>query len=342
MKKGKVSEAVLKRSVLRPFALAGVLDPESAAFGEDCAFFSSYGEGNFPDKKNGRQDPGFLCATTVGTVGGLTDRTLAMLAAETANNLSTGGAELAWLMVDILYPLGWKEEGLKALTKELARVCSMLSARIAGGHTQICEAVDRPAVSLTGFGFLQPGRGGRTAELQPGWDLVMTGWAGLGGTAVIARQMEEQLKKRYPYFLIDQAKEFDQRLLIGEAARAASRFGVRAMHDVSQGGIFAALWEMSECAGVGLEVDLKKIPIRQETIEICECFGLNPYQLYGQGSLLIGTEMGDTLVLQLAELGIPAAVIGKTTAGNDRILKNGEDIRFLDRPAQDALWILEP
>lgn len=340
MKKGKVSEAVLKRSVLRPFAQTGVLDAASASFGEDCAFFSFWGGEKSPDVK--AQAPGILCATAVGTAGGCIDRTLSMLVAEIANNLSTGGAELTWLMLDILYPQGWEEAGLKAVTKELAQVCERLSVRIAGGHTQISEAVNFPAVTLTGFGFLQEGTRKRTANLKPGWDLVMTGYAGWGGTAVIARRMEEQLKKRYPYFLVQQAKEFDQRLLIGEAARAASRFGAGAMHDVSQGGIFGALWEMSECAGVGLEVDLKKIPIRQETIEICEFFGLNPYQLYGQGSLLIGTEKGDTLVLQLAELGILAAVIGKTTAGNDRILKNGEDIRFLDRPAQDALWILKP
>ena len=44
------------------------------------------------------------------------------------------------------------------------------------------------------------------------------------------------------------------------------------MHDVTEGGIFGALWEMAEASGVGLEIDLKKIPIRQETVEVCEFF----------------------------------------------------------------------
>ena len=48
--------------------------------------------------------------------------------------------------------------------------------------------------------------------------------------------------------------------------------GVRAMHDVTTGGIFGALWELAEASGVGLEIELKKIPIRQETVEICEFF----------------------------------------------------------------------
>lgn len=72
--------------------------------------------------------------------------------------------------------------------------------------------------------------------------------------------------------------------------------GVSAMHDVTEGGIFGALWEMAEASGVGLCVDLKKIPIRQETIEICEFFNLNPYQLISSGSMLIGTDHGSQLV----------------------------------------------
>lgn len=62
------------------------------------------------------------------------------------------------------------------------------------------------------------------------------------------------------------------------------------MHDLSQGGIFTALWEMAERAGVGLEVDLKRIPVKQETIELCEYFDINPYNLYSAGALLIGTD----------------------------------------------------
>ena len=113
------------------------------------------------------------------------------------------------------------------------------------------------------------------------------------------------------------------------------------MHDVSQGGVFGALWEMSERAGVGLHVELKKIPVRQETIEICNYFDINPYQMYGQGALLFGTDRGEALVTELRAKRIPAAVIGRTTQGNDRVIRNGGEIRFLDRPAQDALWGLK-
>lgn len=337
MKKGKVSEAVLKRSVLRPLALAGVL-AGGAGFGEDCGLF---------EWKNGRET--LASATVCGTLGGPCDRSFEMLLASVINNLITAGTETEGIMLDVLFPAGCEEKELKELMKAAAESCRKFQVLVGGGHTEISDALLRPMVSVTGWGA-----GGQAKEeisrgkeenpaisgLQPEQDLVMTGWIGLAGTAILARNYEAELLKRYPFSLVDTARGFEQLVLIREAARAGSRFGVSAMHDVSQGGIFGALWEMADRAGVGLEVDLKRIPVRQETIEICEFFGLNPYQLYGQGALLLGTCRGEALVSCLASRGIPAAVIGRTGAGNDRVIRNGEDVRFLDRPCQDMLWTL--
>ena len=115
-------------------------------------------------------------------------------------------------------------------------------------------------------------------------------------------------------------------------------YGVSAMHDITEGGVFGALWEMAEGAGVGLDVDLKKIPIRQETVELCECFGLNPYILMSSGSMMIAADDGHELVRKLEQAGIHAVVVGRTNSGNDRILRNGEDVRYLDKPQPDELY----
>ena len=87
------------------------------------------------------------------------------------------------------------------------------------------------------------------------------------------------MKKRLPVSIVDESQKFASLLSVVKDSRVAMQVGVSAMHDVTEGGIFGALWEMAEASGVGLCVDLKKIPIRQETIEICEFFNLNPYQL---------------------------------------------------------------
>ena len=110
------------------------------------------------------------------------------------------------------------------------------------------------------------------------------------------------------------------------------------MHDVTEGGIFGALWEMAEASGVGLEIDLKKIPIRQETIEICEFFDLNPYKLISSGSMLMASEKGYDLARELEKEGIKATVIGKFTSSNDRVVVNDGEISYLEPPKTDELY----
>ena len=117
----------------------------------------------------------------------------------------------------------------------------------------------------------------------------------------------------------------------------AGHFGISAVHDISFGGIFAALWEMAERAGTGLLADLKKIPIRQESVEICEFYEVNPYQLTSAGALLIAADDGDGLCKALWEVGINAQVIGSLRAGNDRIIVNEDEERFLDMPQADEI-----
>lgn len=191
-----------------------------------------------------------------------------------------------------------------------------------------------------GAGFWQrAGNGGKgSGRAAAGDGLVLTKWIALAGTAALAVQKEEELGKRFPLSLIKNARGFAALMPVLPEARIAVSTGAHAMHDLSQGGVFGALWEMAERADVGLDIDLKRIPIRQETVEICEYFDLNPYNLYSAGSLLIGTREPETLVQALVRSGISASVIGCATERNERIIRNGEDVRFLDRPAQDEWY----
>ena len=114
--------------------------------------------------------------------------------------------------------------------------------------------------------------------------------------------------------------------------------GVSAMHDVTEGGVFGALWELGEASGVGITAHLDKIPIKQETIEVCEVFHLNPYMLISSGSKMIGCEKGNLLVEKLNEAGINAAVIGRATEGNDRIIVSKDETRYIGPAGSDELY----
>lgn len=47
---------------------------------------------------------------------------------------------------------------------------------------------------------------------------------------------------------------------------------------------------------------------------------------------------GEGLVQKMALEGIPSAVIGRTTSGKERTLRNGEEVRYLDKPQMDEMY----
>ena len=255
----------------------------------------------------------------------------------TANDLASSGAEPVGILTCVILPPRTREKKLHDLMEEIILAANSLHIEVMGGHTEISDVVNRPVITVTGVGKVHKDKLVSTGGLQPGDDLVMTKWAGLEGTSIIAEEKREELLTRIPEQLIDAAAAMREYISVVPEAAVAVDAGVTAMHDVTEGGIYGALWEV-EASGVGIIADLDKIPIRQETIELCEFYDINPYMLISSGCMLIGTPHGNMLVDRLAEHGIPAAVIGRATEGNDRIIRSGGETRFLEPAGSDQLY----
>ena len=324
MKIGKLSEPILIRSVLKQVKHRRDEVLVGPAVGQDCAVVEIG-----PDEV-------FVMSTDpiTGTVKDLGSHCIHV----TANDLAAGGAEPVGVMLTVMLPNNTKETELKEIIHDAEEVCQSLNMEILGGHTEITNVVRQPLVSVTGVGKMKRSQVVTTGDIKPEQDIVLTKWIGLEATAILAKEKEEELAKRFPAGLVDIAKEFSQYLSVVPESKIAMAHGISSMHDVTEGGVFGALWEMVNGAGLGMEVELKKIPIRQETVEICEYFGLNPYLIMSSGSMMITTDDGNALVRKLEKEGIHATIIGRTTAGNDKILLNGEEVRYLDKPQPDELY----
>ena len=107
--------------------------------------------------------------------------------------------------------------------------------------------------------------------------------------------------------------------------------------EIGEGGILSALWNMAEELRTGLEIRLRDIPIRQETIEILERFDLNPYYALSDGAYLAVTSHGDELLAAVSGAGLTCDEIGELRPGIARTVINGESIRYLDRPQPEEL-----
>lgn len=171
-------------------------------------------------------------------------------------------------------------------------------------------------------------------------ELILTRWIALAGTAAAAERYADRLRQRFPAALINEAKAFAGLANTKEDEAAAKKAGAEGVWQLGEGGIFSALWRMAEERKTGLWIDVRAIPIRQETVEICEFFDMNPYYLQSEGALLLLTRDGYAAAERLKSAGLPAAVIGRTEKGNDRILYNQGNCRYLDRPQRDEIYKL--
>ena len=324
LKTGKVPESVLKRSIIKQIRTKRDEIVVGAGVGEDCAAIALAADELF--------------VTSTDPITGTGHDIGALSVHVTANDIASSGAEVIGIMLSILLPEGCEESELKSVMQQVEEVCGRLNIQTVGGHTEVTSVVNQPVITATGIGKVKRDKLVTTAGARPGDDVVITKWIGLEGTSIIAKEDEEHLLSRFPASMVETAKGFEQYLSVVPDAGYAVKIGVTAMHDVTEGGVFGALWEVAEASGVGLEIELLDIPVRQETVEICEEYGISPYQLISSGSMLITTKNGAEVVKALKDAGINAAVIGKVTEGNDRILRNGDEIRYLTPPAADELY----
>ncbi len=324
MKIGKIPETVLKRSVFKQIKHRREEVIVKPGVGEDCSVLDL--------------GPNQMLVLSTDPITGTANEIGTLAVHITANDIASSGAELIGIMLTIILPDGARESDLREMMQEIERACSELNMEVIGGHTEVSAAVRQPIVTVTGVGKIQKDSLITTAGLKPGQELVMTKWAGLEGTAIIAGEKEEELKTKYTSDFIQGAKDFMKHISVVKEARIGKNLGVTAMHDVTEGGIYGALWEIAAASKVGLKIDLKKIPIKQETVEICEFYDLNPYLLISSGCMLMGTNNGNELVEELAKAGISAAVIGRVTDGHERIIVNDEEMRYIEPPKSDELY----
>ena len=282
------------------------------------------------------------------------------------NRLAAGQCRAGSFSPFLLLPPGTQEETLRDLYRQICRAAFASGLEVTGGYVEVTDAVNRPVVTgeMTGkTSFSQ----GHPAADPDGWDIIAAGEAGLEGTFLLVSLFPEELQKRFPMSILVRMEQVCHRLCIlpaariiagvspdGEqpacqtasagpgdhekAVRTAGEQPAAYMVSLSAGGIFAGLWELASKTGCGLDVDLPAIPLLQETIEITDHFGINPYMMRSEGCLLAAVPDGERVVRDLRRADITASRIGVLRKNTkDKIIRSGEEIRSLDRPRTDTL-----
>ena len=323
MKIGKIPESVLKRSVFkqirtkRPEVLVG------AGVGEDCAVMKL------------AEDEVFVLSTDPITG---TAKDMGELAVHvTANDLASAGAEPVGMLLTVLLPPESEEALLEERMSGAIRAAEERNIEILGGHTEVTDAVVKPVISAAVIGKTRNRKILSTGGAKAGQDVIMTKWAGTEGTAILAKEWEEGLRQYLTEEELQNAQAMKAYLSVGKESEIAFAYGATAMHDATEGGVLGAVWEVAECSGLGVDVFVEKIPVKEETKKICKAMGIDYLGLISSGTMIIAAENGEKLAERLQEEGIAAAVIGKLTESGRYMLVN--DMRLpLAQPKSDALY----
>lgn len=315
MKSGKVSDTILSRSVFKLLRRRGEQKLEKPYLGQDASRFT-VGDSNAA-----------LSSVACGY----------MAVYRAVNNIYAAGGRPVGILDCVILNEKAREIRLKEIVGELERQAATAGIPILGGHTTVSDRVNQPVVTVTSLGTENVPR----PRVKPGQDIVAARWIGISGVRQIVEMKQEEILKVLPQDVIDKALGDEKDMLIGDIAEVVANSDNSVhMHDVSEGGIFAALWDMAESGGAGIDIDLRAIPVKQEIVEICELFNINPYELESLGCLLVTSDNGCDIVKLLNAYGIKASVIGKVTEGKQKIIRCNDEIRFMDLPKQDEIYKL--
>lgn len=322
MRTGKLPEHTFKRSVINPIRYRSKDIEFRTAIGHDGAVF------------------GNMVTAMATTAFCYTGNEIYALDNALNNVIAAGGKPYA-VSVSILLPEHSEEATLRQITGNLAVKAEEYQVDIVAGHTELVPSVVSPTIMVTAYGDKLWEN--QHSKVKAGMDIVMTKWIGLYGGAILARLKKEELITRYPKSYIEVAESYMEytslmpELKVMENIIAEKQDGILAAHDVSNGGVFGALWQLLSACNCGAEFPIGAISVKQEIIEVSEYYDINPYMMNGQGSLLLVTDNGEYMVDQFRKAGVFANVIGKTTNEKDRKIIIGEEERFLVPPKGDAL-----
>lgn len=319
MRSGKLSESIIKRSVLKEIYSKNPRVESGAGIGKGAAVLSGDGD--------------MMAATTTVTLG---ENFWGIIGINrVANDIACMGGQIHGVLINITMPSRFHEKLLKEIMRQSEAVCREMGLQIVGGHTELSDNVTKPIISYTGVGSRKYRISGK---VRKGQQIAVTKWIGMEGGFLMSRYCDKELKERFPAQMLNFAKDCHRWLSVSEEAALAADSGVSYMHNLSNGGVLNALWELSVYSRLGMTVDFKKIPVRQEIIEICEFYNINPYRLLSGGSLLMTFEPKCGIVSMLEKNQIPVAIIGEVTDSNDKILLNEDETRYIDVTCRDELW----
>jgi hydrogenase expression/formation protein HypE len=282
---------------------------------------------------------GDLCVVSTDPITGATKGIGTLAIHVSCNDAATRGAEPVGILLTILCPPGTSEEELELIMKEAGSAAEDARVEIIGGHSEITDAVNRIVISTTVIAKLRREEFKKYDDIQVGDNIVLTKWIGLEGTHILATELVGKLKEYLSAEELEEAKNLGRYLSVVKEGLAARAHGVLYMHDVTEGGVYGAIWETGEATGKGVILFEDMLPIKDVTKKLCKALNIDPKKLISSGSMIMVVPEKNTecLINDLENKGIKATIIGVITE-RDIFARTGDNLDPITSPGSDELY----
>jgi hydrogenase maturation factor len=264
-----------------------------------------------------------------------------------ANDMATTGFAPQYAQFVLNLPTTLSADDFEVYWKYIHEYCKALGVAITGGHTGRFDGMNSTVSGGGTMITIAPGEEIITSKgANPGDVVILTKECALISTAILALSFPETVKNkcgqdvyRQGCDLFYQTSAVEAGLLAGEIGRHTR--GVTAMHDVTEGGVMGALYELAHASGCGLEINGGNIPIGHAQQQICDFFQIDPRCCVGAGAMIITakTKEAEALLSQLHGKEIQATIIGKVVDVEKGLgVRDGDEGKQLVSPERDPYW----
>ncbi|MGN8729132.1 AIR synthase family protein [Hornefia butyriciproducens] len=300
LKIGKLDSDVLQRIVIDKIRYRRPEVKTRAGIGEDCAVID-YGE--------------YECVVSTDPITADVKNIGRLAIHISCNDVASNGIEPLGITLAVMLPVGTTESDVQTIMTQAGTAAEEAGVEIIGGHTEVTPAVNQPVIVSTAFGRGTAGESASARNMRPGDMILMTKSAGLEGTGIIATEKAEELTGVLTPQELRRAQGMIRNVSVVKDGVTAGRIGTSGMHDVTEGGILGAVWEMCHISGLGAEVELEAIHVDPVTEKIAAHYGINPLRLISSGCMLIVAPPSKAYKIvteyHKIDVNIKSAIIGK-------------------------------
>ena len=327
LKIGKLDSDVLKKIVIDKITYRRPEVLTRAGVGEDCAVID-FGE--------------YECVVSTDPITAAVTEIGRLAIHISCNDIASNGIQPVGITLAVLLPPGTTEDDVELIMGQAAQAAEACGVEIIGGHTEVTAAVNQPVIVSTAVGRGRKWQSASAENVQVGDAILMTKSAGLEGTGIIASDFAGELGEFLSPEELKEAGALLEQVSVVRDGVVAGEIGTHGMHDVTEGGILGAVWELCQIGGVGCLLEEEKVPVAQVTRKICNHYRINYLRLISSGAMIImaSQEKKQEIIKKLTACGVAVSEIGTIVPAEEglTLVRSNGAREPIDPPGPDELY----